>query len=325
MPTTHSSNTIIVTGGSGLVGSAIQNIISDYSNYKFIFLSSVDINLLNYEKVYEYFMNIKPRYVIHLAANVGGLFKNIEYPVEMLDDNLKINSNVLKAAYYCGSVLKLVACLSTCIFPDLKDDNFKPITESDLHLGPPHNSNAAYAYAKRILQVQCDSYNKEYGCNFVCVIPTNIYGPNDNFNLQNSHVIPGLIHKAYLASKNGEKFIISGTGKPLRQFIHSEDLAKCIMWFLFDIPKDLNINTIILSPDPNSEITIGYISELIAKEFNLENNLEYDITKSDGQFKKTASNNLFRTHNPSYKFIDIETGIKTTVDWFKKNNDIARK
>lgn len=311
--------TILVTGGSGLVGSAIKSIHHNYPNYDFIFVSSKMCNLLDYNQTLEFFKLSKPDYVIHLAANVGGLFKNMKYPVNMLEDNLLINTNVLKASNEIN-IESLIACLSTCIFPDKIERDV--ITESDLHKGPPHESNASYAYAKRMLQVQCDAYNKQYGRKYVCVIPTNIYGPNDNFDLENSHVIPGLIHKCFLAKESNNKFIVSGSGKPLRQFIYSEDLAKMIMWFL-----EINLNrlsnnlvtSIILSPDESDEISIAEIAKLIAKKFNYEHMIEFDTTKSDGQYKKTVDNSLFRSFNPDYKFIDITKGLDITIDWFKTN------
>jgi len=309
---------ILVTGGSGLVGSAIKNISTEFSEYTFFFISSSDVNLLNYEATFEYFNKIKPDIIIHLAANVGGLYKNLENPVSMLEDNLTINSNVLKAAHENG-VDRLIGCLSTCVFPDIVE---YPINESSLHLGPPHSSNAPYAYSKRILEVSSRAYSKQYSHNYMCIIPTNIYGPNDNFNLNDSHVIPGLIHKCWLAKENKTPFIISGTGKPLRQFIYSYDIARCILLIL----KSYTLNeSIILSPDTSDEISISYIAELIAKEIGYTGEIIYDISKSDGQYKKTASNCLFRTLYPEYKFESIESGIANTVDWFKKNYPNIRK
>jgi GDP-L-fucose synthase len=300
---------ILITGGSGLVGSAIKTIQHSYLSYNFIFVSSADCNLLDYNQTLNFFKLSKPDYVIHLAANVGGLFKNMKYPVNMLEDNLKINSNVLQASNELG-INKLIACLSTCIFPD---EIKYPISESVLHAGPPHDSNAAYAYAKRILHIQCDAYNKQYGRNYVCVIPTNIYGSHDNFHLENSHVIPGLIHKCFLAKESKRKFIIAGTGKPLRQFIYSQDLAKAIMWVLefYELTSP-----IILSPDESDEVTIEHVALLIAKKFNYDHMIEFDTTKSDGQYKKTADNSLFRSYNRTFNFTDISVGINDTIDWF---------
>jgi len=309
---------ILVTGGSGLVGSAIKFLQSDYPQYEFVFVSSSDVNLLVYDLTLEHFRRINPTVIIHLAANVGGLYKNMEYPVDMLDSNLVINSNVLKAAHEL-KINRLIGCLSTCIFPD---KTTYPIDETILHAGPPHPSNAPYAYAKRMLEVGIRAYSKQYGYNWVCIIPTNIYGPNDNFNLESSHVIPGLIHKCWLAKLNKSPFVISGSGKPLRQFIHSHDLARCVLNVLenYKLP-----DPIILAPDPLDEVSIGYISELIAKEFDFDGPIQYDTTKSDGQFKKTASNSLFRSYFPNYKFKSLELGIGETVEWFKLNYPDIKK
>ena len=218
---------ILVTGGTGLVGSAIQKISSNY-NYEFIFVSSKNCDLTDYTNTYNYFLEKKPDYVIHLAANVGGLYKNMRKKVEIFEDNLKINMNVLKVCHLL-KVKKVISCLSTCIFPD---NISYPINEQNLHKGPPHKSNDAYSYAKRMLEVQSKIYNEQYNTNFICIIPTNIYGPYDNFNLLDSHVIPGLIHKGYISNNNNDSFMVYGSGKPLRQFIYSEDLVKIIMYIL---------------------------------------------------------------------------------------------
>jgi GDP-L-fucose synthase len=310
---------ILVTGGSGLVGNGIKSIQQNYSSkYEFIYLSSKICNLESYENTLEYFNSIKPDYIIHLAANVGGLFKNMNYKVDMLEKNILINMNVLKAAHEI-KVKKLIACLSTCIFPD---NTTYPINEEMLHNGPPHSSNDAYAYAKRLLETHCKAYNEQYGDNFVCVIPTNIYGPHDNFNLEDAHVIPALIHKCYLAKINSEKFIVAGTGKPLRQFVHSQDLALLIIWVLENYNEK---ESIILSVSEEHEVSIKYISTLIAKKFNYAENIEFDENKPDGQYKKTADNSKLMSIIKTFNFINIEKGIDETIDWFTENYNICRK
>jgi GDP-L-fucose synthase len=301
---------ILVTGGSGLVGNALKEISDDYG-YIFKFCNSSVCNLLILEETDAFFKMVQPDYVIHLAANVGGLYKNMTHGVEMFEDNIQINTNVLKCAKKYN-VKKLIACLSTCIFPDHLSEH---LDESMLHLGPPHESNAGYAYAKRMLEVQCGLYNKQFGCNFVCVVPTNVYGPGDNYNLENSHVIPGLIHKCYLAKQTGVSFIVSGTGKPLRQFIYSIDLAKLIMIVLSGTSE-----TVILAP--REEYSIRHIAEIIAKKFKI--NLEFDPSKSDGQYRKTADNSkLIKLKD--FEFTPIEVGIEKTIDHFIKNYLSIRK
>jgi len=309
---------ILVTGGTGLVGSAIHNLSILYSNYEFIFSGSKDCNLINYDETLQYFIKYKPDYVIHLAGNVGGLFKNMNHKVEMFEDNILINLNVIKAAYHI-QVKKLISCLSTCIFPD---KIVYPINEEILHNGPPHTSNDAYAYAKRMLEIQTNAYNHQYGTNFITIIPTNVYGPHDNFNILDGHIIPALIHKCHIAKNTNTVFNIAGTGKPLRQFIYSEDLAKLIMWCL----ELYNEKTpIILSNDEKDEISIGEVANIIANEFDYRDNLKFDETKSDGQFKKTANNSKLRLLNPNFEFIDIKDGLKKTIEWFKLNYDLCRK
>lgn len=310
---------VLITGGTGLVGSAIKTISKDYElKYNFIYVERKMCDLLNYNSTLAYFMENKPDYVIHLAANVGGLFKNMENPVQMLEENLLINLNVVKAAHFV-KVEKLIACLSTCIFPD---KTTYPISENDLHNGPPHTSNEGYAYSKRIVQTLCNSYNKQYGEKFVCIIPTNIYGPYDNFNLNDAHVIPALIHKCFLAKEKHEKFIVSGTGTPLRQFIYAEDLAKNIMWVLEEYNET---EPIILATDEADEISIEQVARIIAREFDYEQFLEFDTTKADGQYKKTASNQKFRKYNQDFSFSKIEKGLQDTISWFKQNYPNIRK
>jgi len=312
--------TILVTGGSGLVGNAIKTVSTNY-NFKFIFLSSTDCDLTSYSNTLYTFSTYNPDYVIHLAACVGGLFKNMAYKVDMYEKNILINTNVLKVCHEI-KVKKLISCLSTCIFPDKTTLSGLKINETMLHDGPPHISNDAYAYAKRMLEVHSRAYQEQYADNFICVIPTNIYGPHDNFHLQDSHVIPGLIHKCYLAKKENKPFIVAGSGTPLRQFIYSEDLAILILWTLENYNDK---ESIILSVPENDEKSINYIATRIAKEFNYENNMEFDTDKPDGQFKKTADNSKLMNHIKSFNFIPIEEGISKTVDWFVNNYNVCRK
>lgn len=309
---------ILVTGGTGLVGSAIRRIKNNYPLYKFIFLSSKDCDLTDSIKTQLYFKSTKPDFVIHLAAYVGGLFKNMNCKVDMLEKNLLINYNVIKNCHDY-KVKKVVCCLSTCIFPDKTS---YPINESMLHSGPPHNSNDAYAYSKRILEIQCKAYQEQFGSNFICVIPTNIYGPNDNFSLDDGHVIPALIHKCYLNKKNNENFIVRGSGKPLRQFIYADDLAKLLLWTL---EKYKEKEPIILSVGEKDEVSIETVAKLIAKSYNYENNISFDTSYSDGQLKKTADNTKLMKLYGEYNFIDIKNGIQKSVDWFIKNYEHSRK
>ena len=307
---------ILVTGGTGLIGSAIKEICNNYK-YEFIFLSSKDCNLEDFNETSKLFNKIKPDYVIHLAAYVGGLFKNLKYKVDMLEKNVMINHNVLKCSHIYN-VKKVVSCLSTCIFPD---KTTYPINENMLHDGPPHKSNDAYAYAKRLLEIQSKSYQEQYNKNFICVIPTNIYGSNDNFSLEDGHCIPSLIHRCYIAKRENKPFKVLGTGKPLRQFIYSEDLAELIIWVL---EKYDDKDSIILSVSENDEVSINDVVKEISKCFNYTN-IKYDTSFSDGQYKKTADNNKLMKLYGNYNFTKIDKGIRNTVEWFIKNYDNCRK
>jgi GDP-L-fucose synthase len=221
---------ILVTGGSGLYGQGLQTVVakSPIEGEEWIFLRSADGDLKSLEETRAIFEKHRPTHVIHLAAFVGGLFRNLKYKVEFYRYNMLMNDNVQECCREFG-VEKLVSCLSTCIFPD---KTTYPIDETMVHNGPPHKSNEGYAYAKRMIDVMNHCYNEEYGCNFTSVIPTNVYGPHDNFSIEDGHVIPGLIHKCKIAKDTGTDFTIWGSGTPLRQFIFSEDLAELTVWVL---------------------------------------------------------------------------------------------
>lgn len=305
---------VLVTGGSGLVGTAVRSISHTYLKYNFRFVSSNDCNLCDETAVYNMINSYNPDAVIHLAASVGGLFKNLENKAPMFEDNIKINMNVLSACSRCD-VDKVVSCLSTCVFPD---NVSYPIEESMLHNGPPHPSNEGYAYAKRMLDVQSRMYRDSFNQNFVCVIPTNIYGENDNFILKDAHVVPALIHKCYIAKRYNTELVVSGSGKPLRQFIYSKDLARLIMWSLESYNEAEPIN---LCGGPDTEISIGQVAREIAKAFDFQGNIVFDTAQADGQYRKPASNaRLLRLHGPvDLTLTTFETGVSRTVDWFIQN------
>lgn len=311
---------ILVTGGSGLVGSALKKVVQNEKREDevWIFVSSKDADLRQATEVTALFALHKPTHVIHLAAFVGGLFRNMTRNLEFLRYNMLMNDNVLHASYANG-VDKVVSCLSTCIFPDRTN---YPIDETMVHNGPPHDSNFGYSYAKRMIDVQNKAYHAQYGCRFTSVIPTNVFGPEDNFNIEDGHVLPGLIHKTYLAKKNGGPLTIWGSGKPLRQFIYSVDLARLFLWVLREYKE---IDPIILSVDESEEVSIADAARLVVKAMDFKGEIVFDTSKSDGQFKKTASNAKLRKYLPGYKFTPMEEAIKESVDWFVNNYDTARK
>ena len=301
---THSK--LLVTGGNGLVGSAINANIKLGREY----------NLINPEETLKAFQLHKPTHVIHCAGKVGGLRGNMKYKGEYLYDNVMINTNVIESARKAG-VTNLVSFLSTCVFPD----NIEyPLTEKKIHLGEPHFSNYPYAYAKRMSDIQIRAYREQYDVKYTSVIPCNIYGPNDNFSLEHGHVIPMLMHKLYLAQQNNTDFVIWGSGKPLREFIFSKDVAKLAEWALdnYDESEPIIFST-------SNEISIKDLVDLLVKEFEFKGKVIFDDSKPDGQFRKPSDNSKLKSYLPDFKFISIEEGIKETVKWFKENYETARK
>ncbi|KAK4474212.1 hypothetical protein MN116_000022 [Schistosoma mekongi] len=226
--------TVLVTGGSGLVGNGIRLALENASSplkrddEKWIFSSSKDVDLTDSGATRAYFERVRPTYVIHLAAKVGGLYANMSGNLEFFRQNMLINENVLSSSHAVGAK-KVISCLSTCIFPDRASYS---VDETMIHNGPPHDSNYGYSYAKRMVDIMNRGYSETYGVIYTSVIPTNIFGPFDNFDINQGHVIPGLIHKTHLAKKNNEPLIVWGSGTPLRQFIYSVDLGHLIIWTL---------------------------------------------------------------------------------------------
>ena len=298
---------ILVTGASGLVGSAIMKLCGDA-----IGIGRSNYDLLQWREVEGMFKCHKPKYVLHLAAKVGGVKANMNAPATFFMENLTMNTHILEAAMLNG-VKKLVCALSTCVFPDPCP---LPLEPKHLHGGPPHDSNYGYAYAKRMLAVQCQTYNEQFGTNFVPVIPCNIYGPNDQFNLDNAHVVPALIHKFHLAKQAGRDVVIWGSGKPLREFIFSKDVARILMMILdsYHFTDPLIIST-------SQEHSIKQLVETIAKAMDMPmSRVVFDTSKPEGQFRKPSDNGpLMAFLGSDFKFTSLEDGIGETVEWFKAN------
>jgi GDP-L-fucose synthase len=318
------SNNILITGGSGLIGYALKDIVSQkYKNindYNFIFLSSKDGDLRKIEECNKLFDLYKPSKIIHLAARVGGLYENERNNYEMFFDNIKINMNIIE----CCKKYKIkdgIMCLSTCVYPKYVK---YPIVEDYIHDGKPHESNYGYSYSKRSLEILVELYNEEIGANLKCITPTNIYGPNDNFHLEKSHVLPALIHKCYLSKLFDTPLIIKGSGKARRQFVYSYDVADLILRLLF--VNNNKYNNYIISPNINSEISIKELVEIIRNSFDInEKNIKYDNSFSDGQIIKTVDNKRITELFPNFQFIDLKMGILDTISWFVRNYDTCRK
>jgi GDP-L-fucose synthase len=302
---------IIVTGGNGLLGSAFKKILPNA-----LYPTRKQLDLSSHNNIKQYFEKIGKKnidVVIHLAAFVGGVKTNTENVFNFYQQNSNINNNVIDTCVWVG-VPKLVCCLSTCIYPDQPYVSY-PLTEEQLHLGPPHPSNFGYAYAKRMVDVQLRAARKQYGLEYISVIPNNLYGENDNFDLENSHVIPALIRKIWEAKINNKPdFEVWGDGKVYREFSYAGDIAKAILFCLENYTKKEPINI-----GNTKEYFLKDIINLIKKELDYNGNIIYNKTKPKGQVRKPTSNQkLLSLGWKQEDYISLEEGIKKTCKWFKK-------
>ena len=307
MEKTSSMKKVLTTGGEGLVGSAINSQIK---------ISRKTCDLTNPEQTNSLFSNIKPDGIIHCAGKIGGIGGNSNYKGEYFYENIMINTNVIEAARR-ADIKHLVAFSSTCVFPNKVT---YPITTDQIHLGEPHEAHYSYAYAKRMTDIQIRAYREQYGLNYSSIIPSNIYGPNDNFNLDHGHVMPMLIHKLYLAKKNKTDFVVWGSGKPVREFIYSKDIAKIAEWVLFNYE---GTDPLIVSGD--EEIPIKDLVSILVDEFKFKGKVIFDTTKPDGQLRKLSDNSKIKELLPNFEYTPFEQGVKETVNWFIENYEIARK
>ncbi|XP_077493667.1 GDP-L-fucose synthase-like [Amblyomma americanum] len=311
---------ILVTGGTGLIGKAIETVTNEEKRpgEHWIFVSSKDADLTDKQQTEALFAKYKPTHVIHLAGTSAGLFRNMKYNLDILRDNMWINDNVLHTSFETG-VQKVISCFSTCVFPY---NTTYPVDETMIHEGPPHDSNFGYSYAKRLTDIQNRAYHAQHGCKFTAVIPVNVFGPYDNFNPEDGHVLSGLINRTHQAKLHGTPLEVWGSGKPLRQFIYSLDLARLIVWVLREYSE---VDPIILSGDEEDEVSIKDATRLITDAFDFKGDVVFDTSKADGRFRKTASNKKLRRYLPDFKFTPIEKALKETVDWYVKNYETARK
>jgi|TARA_A100001515_G_scaffold144965_1_gene151029 GDP-L-fucose synthase len=296
---------ILVTGGSGLVGKHLQDILPEA-----VYISSKDYDLLDYKQVRVMMDDYEPSVVIHLAARVGGIVDNINYPVDYLEENVLMNTNVLKACHEFN-VEKVISILSTCIYPDVVDTY--PMKEEDLFNGPPTPTNFSYGFAKRCMAAHIDAYRKQYDKKWCYLIPCNLYGEHDKYEEHHSHFVSALIKKIYEADDSIELW---GTGKPLRQFMYGGDLARVIKYMLDnDVVDNFNV-----APE-----WVHSINDLanIGKKACLKENLvvNYDSTKPDGQFRKDVDSSKLLSVLKDFKFTSLEEGIKKVYDKFSKRYD----
>ena len=302
--------TILVAGGTGLAGSAIVRELGRV-NKKVIGISSKEVNLLDRAKTFSYIKDLKPNVIIDAAAKVGGVGSNNAFPVEFLSQNLQIQSNLMDAAHE-AKVEKFVFLGSSCIYPR---NCAQPIKEDYLLTGELEQTNSAYAVAKIAGIELIKSYRKEYGYSWISVMPTNLYGPNDNFDLENSHVLPALIRKFVEAKRNNSpEVVLWGSGTPLREFLHVDDLAKAILVCLvkYDDSQQINIGS-------GDEISIKDLGQKIANLTGFTGKVVWDSNRPDGTPRKVLDST--KINNLGWKpIITLDEGIKATVDWYSKNS-----
>lgn len=299
---------ILVTGASGLLGSEMMKL-----NPGAIGISSSDCNLIESADIIRHFAkNQGVKTVIHCAAKVGGVKANTEFVADFFDSNMKMNMNVLNACKESG--LKLVSVLSTCVYPDSEYVDY-PLTEDQLHLGPPHHSNFGYAYAKRMLEVQSRAYRHQHGCNFITVIPNNLYGIEDNYDLNSGHVVPSLIRKFHEAKMRGVSVVkVWGSGKPLREFTFARDAAKIILWLSENYNEDVPINI-----GNTEQISIKQLAILISNIMQYRGEIVFDVSMPEGQYQKPSSNKRLKDMHHDVTYTNIEDALSETIQAFSSS------
>lgn len=301
---------IYVAGHRGLVGSAIVRALEKDGYANLLLRTRAELDLLNQKEVNSFFEKERPDFVFLTAAKVGGIMANKTHPAEFIYENLTIQTNVIHNAYAHG-IKKLLFLGSSCIYPKLCP---QPIKEEYLLTSELEPTNKAYALAKIAGIIMCQSFNKQYGTNFIAVMPTNLYGPNDNFDLESSHVIPSLIRKFHEAKIKKEPSVtLWGTGSAKREFLHVDDLAKACI-FLMDNYNDseiINIGT-------GKDMTIKELAEMIQKIVKYSGNIVWDTARPDGTPRKLLD--VSKLHALNWKhFVSLDEGIASTYEWFKEH------
>ena len=306
----NKSDKIFVAGHRGMVGSAIVRRLESEGFNNLLTRDHSQLDLANESAVAKFFAEERPTIVIVAAARVGGIKANDDFPVEFLLENLQIQNNVMDAAYENG-VRKLLFLGSSCIYPKFAP---QPIPETALLSGPLEPTNEAYAIAKIAGIKLCQAYVREHGANFISMMPTNLYGPNDNFDLETSHVLPALLRKAHEAkTRKDRELIVWGSGKPRREFLHVDDLASACLLLLekYDSPEIINVGC-------GEDISIRELAELICDIVGFDGELNWDATKPDGTPRKLLDVTKLRAlgWKPS---IPLREGITQTYEWFLAN------
>ncbi|MGN8132661.1 GDP-L-fucose synthase family protein [Paenarthrobacter sp. 22069] len=304
-----------VAGHRGLVGSAIWRKLDGEGFTNLIGRASSELDLKDREAVFEFFEQSKPRYVILAAAKVGGILANNTYPVDFLSDNLRIQVNVLDAARQNG-VERLLFLGSSCIYPKFAD---QPIREDSLLTGHLEPTNDAYAIAKIAGIMQVQAVRRQYGLPWISAMPTNLYGPGDNFSPQGSHVLPALIRRYDEAAKSGQTSVTNwGTGSPMREFLHVDDMADACLHLLenYDGPSQVNVGT-------GSDVTIKELATIVAGAVGYTGEIKWDTSKPDGTPRKLLD--VSRLAEAGWKSsIGLEEGIGSTVEWYRANIESIR-
>lgn len=300
---------IYIAGHRGLVGSAILRVLQSKGYLNLVMRTRSELNLTDQKTISEFFTAEKPEYVFLAAAKVGGILANDTFPADFIRENLAIQNNVIHEAYKAG-VKKMLFLGSSCVYPK---DCPQPIREEYLLTGPLEETNKAYAVAKIAGIIMCQSYNKQYGCNFISVMPTNTYGPGDNFDPITSHALPGIIRKFHDAKiQKASKVTLWGTGTPRREFIFVDDLAEACV-FLMDNYEDQEMVNIGVGED----VTILELAEIIKKVISFEGQIEWDKTKPDGVKQKLLD--VSKLHSLGWRHkTDLTPGIKNTYDWYQQ-------
>lgn len=301
---------IYVAGHRGLVGSAIVRELKKKGYINIIGKTHKELNLMDFLAVENFFKEEKPEYVFLAAAKVGGIYANSTYPADFIYENLQIQNNVIGNAHKYG-VKKLMFLGSSCIYPKMCP---QPIKEEYLLSGYLEETNEAYALAKISGLKMCQYFNKQYGTNFISVMPTNLYGPYDNFHPENSHVMPALIRRFHEAKVNGAKeVVVWGSGIPLREFLYSEDMADACIYLMENYEGNdfLNIGT-------GKEISIKGLAELIKEVVGYEGEIVWDASKPDGTPRKLLDVSRLESQGWKYK-MELKDGVKEAYKWFLEN------
>lgn len=303
------SDKIYIAGHRGMVGSAIVRALKSKGYNNLVVRTSSELNLMNQAAVNDFFAEEKPNIVVLAAAKVGGIQANNIYRAEFLYNNLMIETNVIHSAYE-NKVDKLLFLGSSCIYPKFAK---QPLKEESLLTGLLESTNEPYAIAKIAGIKMCEAYRDQYGCNFISAMPTNLYGPNDNYNLKTSHVLPALLRKFHESKVNGDQEVICwGTGSPMREFLHVNDLAEACVFLLETYNEKLFVNI-----GTGTDITIKKLSKTIKNVVGFEGELVWDTSKPDGTPRKLMD--VSRINNLGWKHkIDLQKGIEMVYEDFKK-------